>query len=317
MEEYCADHLRRVKDPLGSWAAEIPEDAYADNWVTENALTELRCLAEGDRPWFLMVNFSGPHDPWDVTQDMKRRWEHTPFPIPEELKGLADALTGVRQNYAAMLENIDRCIGVVLDEVDRLKLGRETVVIYSADHGEMLGDRNRFFKSVPYQPAVHIPLVISGPGVLQNNRCGALVQLHDLAATITGFAGLSMPPGVDSKSLLPLAANGGAPPVRGYQYAALYTHMRESGGPAAGYEEYAEFQKRSDMAEPFPTQRGPSGWRSVIAERFKYVEYLESGRRELYDLLLDGREMHNITDEAPALVQKFQTFLAERFPVDL
>ena len=317
MEEYCADHLRRVKDPLGSWAAEIPEDAYADNWVTENALTELRCLAEGDRPWFLMVNFSGPHDPWDVTQDMKRRWEHTPFPIPEELKGPADALTGVRQNYAAMLENIDRCIGVVLDEVDRLKLGRETVVIYSADHGEMLGDRNRFFKSVPYQPAVHIPLVISGPGVLQNNRCGALVQLHDLAATITGFAGLSMPPDVDSKSLLPLAANDGAPPVRGYQYAALYTHMRESGGPAAGYEEYAEFQKRSDMAEPFPTQRGPSGWRSVITERFKYVEYLESGRRELYDLLLDGREMNNITDEAPALVQKFQTFLAERFPVDL
>ena len=93
--------------------------------------------------------------------------------------------------------------------------------------------------------------------------------------------------------------------------------MRESGGPAAGYEEYAEFQKRFDRAEPFPAQRGPSGWRSVITERFKYVEYLESGRRELYDLLLDGREMHNITDEAPALVQKFQTFLAERFPVDL
>ena len=158
-----------------------------------------------------------------------------------------------------------------MDEVDRLKRDRETVVIYSADHGEMLGDRNRFFKSVPYQPAVHIPLVISGPGVLQNNRCGALVQLHDLAATITGFAGLSMPPGVDSKSLLPLAANDGAPPVRGYQYAALYTHMRESGGPAAGYEEYAEFQKRFDRAEPFPAQRGPSGWRSVITERFKYV----------------------------------------------
>ncbi|MDE6455402.1 MAG: sulfatase-like hydrolase/transferase, partial [Dysosmobacter sp.] len=312
MEEYCEDHLRRAQNPLDFQAAAIPAEAYADNWVTENALAELRSLAEGGRPWFLMVNFSGPHDPWDVTQDMRRRWERTEFPIPGDYTGPAGALMGVRQNYAAMLENIDSCVGAVLEELERLGQGRETVVIYSADHGEMLGDRNRFFKSLPYQPSVHIPLLISGPGILQNHICASLVQLHDLAATIAALAGSAMPPGTDAKSLLPLAAGKDAPPVRNYQYTALYPRLRAPGGAIAGYEEYGDFRKR--QAEP--GRGSPPGWRCLITERFKYVEYLEGGRPELYDLLLDADEAHNIAEEAPALLRKFQTLLAGHFPAN-
>lgn len=61
MEVYCADHLRRAKDPSDSDASDIPEDAYADNWVTKNALSELRTLAQKTSPWFLMLERNSIH----------------------------------------------------------------------------------------------------------------------------------------------------------------------------------------------------------------------------------------------------------------
>ena len=304
MEEYCADHLRRAKDPTDSAFSNIPAGSYADNWVTKNALSELRAMAQQPAPWFLMVNFSGPHDPWDVTEEMKRKWENTAFPIPAEYEGDGERLLSVRQNYAAMLENIDRNIGLLLDELKRLGQYEDTLIIYSADHGEMLGDRNRFFKSVPYRPSVHIPLVISGEGVLSGHVCDELVQLSDLAATITEAAGLHMPEDTDSRSLLPLATGKAAPPVRTYQYAALYPHLRERSEPLAGYEEYECCRKRH-------IAKG-GGWRSIATKDYKYIEYAETGERELFDLRNDPNERRNIAETNPALVSKFQQAMNER-----
>ena len=64
------DDMRRreVANPFGTWPTPLPEDAYADNWVAAHAL-RLICGAPSNRPWFLQVNFLGPHDPWDVTVD--------------------------------------------------------------------------------------------------------------------------------------------------------------------------------------------------------------------------------------------------------
>lgn len=315
MEAYCADHLRRAKDPTAADAADIPADAYADNWVTANALSELRALAENQAPWFLMVNFSGPHDPWDVTADMKGAWRHTAFPIPEEYDGSRERLTGVRQNYAAMLENIDRNIGLLLDELRRLGQYKDTIILYCADHGEMLGNRNRFFKSVPYPPAVHIPLVISGGDVLAGHTCGELVQLSDLAATIAAFAGLTMPDGTDSRSLLPLATDPGALPVRSYQYAALYTDLREQNGPIEGYEDLDCYRKRSASGKSAPAADGLHGggsWRSVVTKEFQYIEYLDTGKQELFDLRTDPDERTDISESEPAVMWKFQQILAEK-----
>lgn len=308
IEAYCDDHLRRGKDPTDASFSDIPPECYADNWVTANALAELQSMAEREEPWFLMVNFSGPHDPWDVTEEMKRDWQKTEFPVPEEFSGDKSRLMAVRQNYAAMLENIDRNIGLLVAELKRLGQYEDTVILYSADHGEMLGDRDRFFKSVPYRPSVHIPLVLSGGAVLRGHVCDELVQLNDLAATITDIAGLKMPQPVDAKSLLPLATDREAPPVRTHQYAALYPHLREMETPLAGYEELECYRKRHIGK--------PGSWRCLITKEYKYIEYAE-GKRELFDLQADPDEKTDIAPLHPALISSFQQIMEEEHPSHL
>ena len=94
----------------------------------------------------------------------------------------------IRQNYSAMIENIDRWLGIFQDRLrDRGDLDN-TVVVYSSDHGEMLGDHGRWGKSVPYQASAGVPLVMAGPGIAQGVRSDALVSLMDLAATFIDYA---------------------------------------------------------------------------------------------------------------------------------
>ena len=304
MEAYCADHARRAGVPTDAEPFDIPQDAYADDWVTDNALAALRTLTQQSDPWFLMVNFSGPHDPWDVTVPMKRRWEHTVFPLPQDAP---DALMGVRQNYAAMLENIDRNIGRLLAALEASGQLENTVVIYAADHGEMLGDRGRYFKSVPDLPAVHIPLVISGGGVRRGAVCGELVQLNDLAATIVDFAGLSMPEGTDARSLRPLASCREAPPIRTHQYAALYPRLPAPAENRAGYEAYEDCCKPAGN----PTRKAV-GWRSILTKEYQYIVDLESGRRELYSLREAAPERKNLAEAYPEICAELQALIDSR-----
>ncbi|WP_135556372.1 sulfatase family protein [Paenibacillus cymbidii] len=187
---------------------DLPDEAYCDNWVTRNGVDLLRSFPQDD-PWFLMVNFVCPHEPWDVTRAMKAEWEGTSFPAPARCSLPIETSNGIRQNYAAMLANIDRNIGLLLAEVERRGELANTVVIYSSDHGDMLGDDDKFGKCKPDRGSVHVPLVVSGPGVRQGKVSGALVELQDVAATVLDFAGLAMPEARDSLSLLPVLTGRG------------------------------------------------------------------------------------------------------------
>ena len=207
-------HLRTHPTPL-------PEDAYCDNWIAANGLRLLEGFPAG-RPWHLVVNFTGPHSPMDVTAAMRERWEGARFPPPsatgEGLDEVAlEAHNAVRQNYAAMLENIDPQMGRFLDLVRQRGELERTIVVYSSDHGEMLGDHGRWGKSIAYQPSVGVPLVLAGPGVQAGVASDALVSMHDLTATFLDVAGRPPLPGMDSRSLRPLlsgAAQRHRPHVR-------------------------------------------------------------------------------------------------------
>ncbi|MCL2831735.1 MAG: sulfatase-like hydrolase/transferase [Treponema sp.] len=183
----------------------LPQDLYCDNYLTDNALGLLRNFP-ANQPWFLQVNFAGPHGPWDVTEEMRSRWKNVDFPLPNHWTDIKDTdINGIRQNYAAMLENIDSMAGKLINEVAARNELDNTVIIYSSDHGEMLGDFGMFGKTRPQRASIHIPLIISLPdtaakGVLDNS----LVELQDLAATFLELAGCGKEPAMQSKSLVPL-----------------------------------------------------------------------------------------------------------------
>lgn len=215
-EYHVSDMVGRGKK---THSTKMPEHLYCDNWLTQNAIDMISDF-ENDHPWFLQVNFTGPHPPFDITENMKKRWENVRFPEPINWEGDQEIINAVRQNYAAMLENIDSCIGKILTLLEETNQLENTVIIYSADHGEMLGDYNKIGKCRPEGPSIHIPLVIAGPNIVSGKVSDELVELQDLAATCCDFGETASRDFDDSISLRPILETGeGA--HRDYQKSAL------------------------------------------------------------------------------------------------
>lgn len=100
-----------------------------------------------------------------------------------------------------MCENIDRMVGLYLDKLASMGQLDNTIVIFSSDHGEMLGDHGRWGKVVPYHPSASVPLIVSGPKIKRDTTSAALVNHIDLAATCLDYAGIPVPKEMDSQSL--------------------------------------------------------------------------------------------------------------------
>lgn len=182
----------------------LPDDAYCDNWIAGNA-KRLLAGAPKDKPWHLVVNFTGPHNPMDITASMERDARGRAYPAPNESTEF-DAATHqkIRQNYTAMCENIDRRIGEIIDAVARRGELDNTLIVFSSDHGEMLGDHNRWGKHVPYQASAGVPLIAAGLDVQAKRSSDALASLIDIAATFLDYAGCDPLPGMEARSLRPV-----------------------------------------------------------------------------------------------------------------
>jgi len=137
------DDFQRRKGHNATFPTPLANEDYCDNWITRNGL-HLLDRAPAGKPWFLQVNFNGPHSPWDITASMEKAWRGTSFPPPNRSKDFtAEEHQKIRQNYAAMIENIDRAVGAFLDKLKERGEQNHTLVVFSSDHGEMLGDHNR------------------------------------------------------------------------------------------------------------------------------------------------------------------------------
>ncbi len=261
----------------------LPENAYCDNWIGNNGLKLLRAVPRG-RPWHLVVNFTGPHSPMDITKTMERACRGRTFPQPAAgpSEFPPEVHNSIRQNYGAMIENIDRWLGVYLDEIRRRGDVENTVVVWSSDHGEMLGDHGRWAKSVPYQPSIGVPLLIWGPLVQKPGVSRALVSHFDLAATFLDAAGAAALKDSDSRSLAALLA-----------------------GHASTHRECV--------------RSGLNDWRAVYDGRFKLVRGFDPTRPKpgpaagaptlLFDLEEDPNETQNLAAGHPAEVIRLSNLL--------
>ena len=186
----------------GAIVTKLPEEDYIDNWIAQRGVQMLSRFPK-DRPWFFQVCFTNPHGPWPVTRLMKRGWENVSFPSPNRSENRSTSSWGadrrteeqeqeIRRHYAAMLENIDNSIGLLLQELQNRGELENTLIVYTADHGEMLGDFHRYNKGRPERGSVNIPLVIWGLGVMKGVCSTALVELQDLAATFLDYSGIRL-----------------------------------------------------------------------------------------------------------------------------
>jgi arylsulfatase A-like enzyme len=202
-ESHLADYKKRRGRLEGYSVTEptpLPEEAYCDNWVANKGLELIR-NAPADKPWFLQINFPGPHPPVDITHRMEKLARGFDHPQPHGNTELDEETHNrLRQNYSAMIENIDRWLGIYVKELAERGELDNTSIVYSSDHGEMLGDHDLWSKSKPHQPSIGVPLSAAGPGVQPIGACNALVSVMDLASTFLDIGGVATPSDMDSRT---------------------------------------------------------------------------------------------------------------------
>lgn len=283
---YMDDFDQRLMDAAhaNTSPSPLPEEAYTDNWVGAKGLAMLDAF-DRNRPWFFQVNFPGPHDPDDPTQAMMDRVgpQRAYPPANENTQLSAEKHQKIRQNYTALVENIDRWIGLYIEKLRQRGELENTLIVYTSDHGEMLGDHNRWTKTVPYQASAGVPLIIAGPGV-RPSVCAAPTTTVDLPATWLDYAGLAPAKNMDSRSLRGVL-EGRTP--------ALRQHVTS----------------------------GLCNWRMVYDGRFKLITGYDPAHnvREtiateplLFDLQSDPLENRNIAKQAPEVVQRLMPLMPQR-----
>ena len=274
-EMYIREHAD-ARQHMGAYTTALPDEAYCDNWLSENGLRFLRQFPQ-DQPWHLVVNFTGPHSPMDVTHSMREAWRDVDLPLPHDNDHAdREGLLRNRQNYAAMIHNIDRQVGRFVDLVrERGELDR-TVVVYASDHGEMLGDHGRWGKSTWYTPSAGVPLIVSGPGTRLGAVDPALVSLHDLSATFLDYAQAPPLPDMDALSLRPLLEG--------------------------------QVHTPRDCVTS-----GLADWRLIFDGQHKLVSHRQASDA-MYDLTEDAREDRDVAGERPDTVRQLRALLAREIP---
>lgn len=263
----------------------LSDEAYEDNWIGRSGLGLLERFPKG-QPWHLVVNFAGPHDPEDITARMEKTVRDRSFPQPNASTELDPGThEKIRQNYTAMIENIDRWVGIYVDRLRQRGELENTIIVFSSDHGEMLGDHNRWGKNVPYDPSLCVPLIVAGPGV-ENRRSDALISLIDVGATFLDYAGAQPTDGMAARSFRPVL-EGKADRHRDYVNSGLFHWRLVSDG-------------RYKLVRGFDPKIRPLGGSVPKGSPITYV---------LYDLQSDPLESRNVADSAPDIVARLARYL--------
>jgi choline-sulfatase len=184
-----------------------------DAEVTFHARRRILDLArESSRdPLFLVVSFSNPHDPWEIPGRYWDRYDRDAIPPPsvpaipvseadphsrrlrkmlgvDEAGLSAEQVRTARHAYFAAISYVDERIGELLAALRDTWLDGETIVVFTADHGEMLGERGLWYKMSFFEPSVRVPLIVCAPGRISAGRVVEPVSLLDLAPTLLELA---------------------------------------------------------------------------------------------------------------------------------
>jgi choline-sulfatase len=179
------------------------------------------------QPLFLNLSLTQPHDPFTSTQEFLDLYNGSDIPLPtdhgdirrlsptyewfiihhglDKEKLAPERIREARRNYLAMISWVDDKVGQLMKELHRLGMGADTVVIFTSDHGEMLGEHGQWSKRLMLEWSARIPLIIAGPGrIAPGKRVAAPVSLLDLFPTFMEMAEIQVETPLDGRSLLPL-----------------------------------------------------------------------------------------------------------------
>jgi arylsulfatase len=275
----------------------VPAELHQTTWATDESIAFVDESREG--PWFLTVNVYDPHPPFIPPKSYADRYDPAAMPGPHfEDRDLAtqaalaavdfqtasrrpDEFDGrrVQALYYAMIEQVDDQLARLLQHLDATGQRENTIVVFTSDHGETLGDHGLLYKGCRfYEGLVRVPLILQGPGIVAGQRCDDLVELIDISATLLDLCGARRPEAMQGRSLLPVLC-----------------------GETGGYEprEFVRCEYFDALDPHFCIGDGDHTFATMYRDhRWKLVVYHGHGVGELYDLATDPWEHDNLWGSA-------------------
>lgn len=314
---YFSDLPSMEQLPRGAaWEApDVVDDSYADGRVARHAISRLRELNKNpELPFFMAVGFARPHLPfsapkkyWDMYDPdklpmpvyekdaenaprmaIKRGGEIDQFkPIPAGQYVYPDSLTRkLIHGYYASMSYMDAQLGRIINELERLDMLDNTIIIFWGDHGWHLGDHGYWTKHTNYEQANKIPLIVVAPGVstpgVSTDQFSETVDIYPTLTELAGIGAPVAPQPIDGLSLVPVIKD---PDIR------IRNHVYHA-FPLGGYIGRAIRTERYRLVE----------WKNWINPT--EVVY------ELYDYEKDPLETKNIADYEPNVVNRLKQILA-------
>jgi arylsulfatase A-like enzyme len=248
----------------------IVSEKYEPEFWTDLAIEFLH--GAKDKPFFLMLAPGAPHDPYVAPEKYMDLYDPAKLTMePNWVEGTRGAGRKEIAGYYAAITAVDDQVGRVLSTVRELKLEDNTIVLFSSDHGDMLGSQGKILKRKPWEESIRVPGIMRYPGVVSPGRkTDALFSHVDFAPTLLSLCGLPVPTEMQGADLSRVAAG------------------KAEKGPA------------SVLFQIFGPYRGDGterAWRGVRTERFMYAR-CPSGPWLLYDLQQDPYELHNLVNDA-------------------
>lgn len=259
------------------------EKTYLTDLITEHALKNLEQYAEEERPFYLSVHYTAPHDPWDEDQhpkqyvDLYRDCECTATPdeplhpdlIPTAPSGIGEERKRLLRGYYAAITAMDHGVGRILDRLDELNLTEDTIVIFTADNGMNMGHHgiwgkgNGTFPFNLYDTAVKVPFLVRWPekipaGTVRKSMCSHYDIIHTL------------------KEVLQLEGRT-EENLPGKSFASVLLHGVEEDNHVVILDEYGNS-------------------RMIRSHEWKYIHRYPYGPHELYHLTSDPDEKENLAE---------------------
>ena len=301
----------------------VTRSGWSTDIIADLTIKHLQAMPV-DQPWFVMTHFKATHDPWASRPPYDTLWQNINLPEPSNLLDenqrssaalhttlkleLINQSTYPHQRlekaswqtqrkfiYQQYIKDFLRC-GRVLDEnvgkiISHLEKGEQldnTVIIYLADQGHFLGEHGFFSKRFMYEEAMRIPLIIRYPKLIDSATITtALTTNLDIAPTLLEFAGISAPPEMQGRSLIPLLDGDTPERWRKTIYYRYWQHLLHRQVPA-------HIGIRTDRYKLIFYHGQPLGLTDFPATAPEF---------ELFDLVNDPLEMNNIYDSTPVEIK--------------
>ncbi len=225
-------------EQLGAWVWEHEEKLHPDVFTGQMARWWIDRYS-GEGPFFLQVGLPGPHPPYDPTQEYLDMYDGRDLPDvippdpdvqPKAMQELRDFHLGEdhdgvvhlseptaeqsrrqRAHYYANVSMIDKEVGDIIDALEARGALDNTIIVFTSDHGDALGDHGHSQKWNMYQSTMQVPALVAGPGIPENKKVKDNVALFDLGPTILEWADVEVPSWMEAESLTPYFGDGPAP----------------------------------------------------------------------------------------------------------